>query len=66
MNTENPPVYDLTLKHDKGGWGSNNPIKSQEEGQRLLDSGYHSYEVSKPRDIPAGILKQMLSDGKIS
>lgn len=89
-----PPVYNPSPKHDKGGWGSSNPIKTQEEGQRLLDSGYrdgkqvynvtdngtivkfqpdntpnngyHSYEVSKPRDIPSNILKQMLSDGKIS
>ena len=27
---------------------------------------YHSYEVSKPRDIPSGILKQMLNAGKIT
>lgn len=93
-SSERPPVYNPSPKHDKGGWGSNNPIKTQEEGQRLLDSGYHagkqvynvtdngtvvkfqpdntpnngyhSYEVSKPRDIPSSILKQMLSDGKIS
>lgn len=93
-SNERPPVYNPSPKHDKGGWGSNNPIKTQEEGQRLLDSGYHagkqvynvtdngtvvkfqpdntpnngyhSYEVSKPRDIPSSILKQMLSDGKIS
>jgi len=92
--TTNPPVYDPSPKHDKGGWGSNNPIKSQEEGQQLLDTGYsdgkqvynvtdsgtivkfqpdntpnngyHSYEVSKPRDIPNNILKSMLADGKIS
>lgn len=92
--TGNPPVYDPSPKHDNGGWGSNNPIKTQEEGQHLLDTGYpdgkqiynvtdsgvivkfqpdntpkngyHSYEVSKPRDIPTGILKQMLNDGKIS
>lgn len=87
-------TVDHLPKHDQGGWGSKNPIKTQEEGQRLLDSGYHdgkqvynitddgivvkfqpdntpnngyhSYEVSKPRDIPAGILKQMLADGRIS
>lgn len=29
-------------------------------------NGYHSYEVSKPRDIPSNVLKQMLEDGKIS
>ncbi len=92
--SDKPPVYIPSPKHDKGGWGSNNPIETQEEGQRLLESGYrdgrqiynstdngtvvkfqpdnspnngyHSYEVSKPRDIPSGILKQMLNDGKIS
>lgn len=91
---DNPPIYKPSPKHDDGGWGSNNPIKTQEEGQRLLDTGYpdgkqvynltdsgiivkfqpdntptneyHSYEVSKPRDIPTSILKQMLEDGKIS
>ena len=29
-------------------------------------NGYQSYEVSKPRDIPSNVLKQMLEDGKIS
>ena len=89
-----PPFYDPSPKHDNGGWGSNNPIKTVEEGQHLLDTGYsdgkqiynvtdegvivkfqpdntpnngyHSYEVSKPRDIPTDILKQMLNDEKIS
>lgn len=92
--SEKNPVYVPSPKHAQGGWGSNNPIKTQEEGQRLLDTGYrsgrqiynvtdngvivkyqpdntpnngyHSYEVSKPRDIPASILKKMLEDGKIS
>lgn len=92
--SEKHPVYVPSPKHDQGGWGSNNPIKTLEEGQRLLDTGYrsgrqiynvtddgvivkyqpdstpnngyHSYEVSKPRDIPASILKKMLEDGKIS
>lgn len=91
---EKTPYYDPSPKHDIGGWGSNNPIKSKEEGQHLLDTGYpngkqiynvtddgiivkfqpdntpnngyHSYEVSKPRDIPNEILKSMLADGKIS
>ncbi len=91
----NSPVYDPSPKHEPGhNWGSENPIKSKEEGQKLLDTGYkdgkqvynitdegkivkfqpdntpgngyHAYEVSKPRDIPASILKQMLSDGKIT
>lgn len=30
------------------------------------NNGYHAYGVSKPRDIPSTVLKQMLSDGKIS
>ena len=92
--SEKAPIYEPSPKHEKGGWGSNNPIKSKKEGQRLLDSGYHdgkqiynitdngtivkfqpdntpdngyhSYEVSKPRDIPSNFLKQLLKDGKIS
>ena len=35
-----PKVYEPSPKHDKGGWGSPNPIKSPEEGQKLLDTGY--------------------------
>ena len=94
-SNSNPPVYDPSPKHEPGhNWGSENPIKSKEEGQKLLDTGYkdgkqvynitdggvvvkfqpdntpgngyHAYEVSKPRDIPSSILKQMLSDGRIS
>ena len=30
------------------------------------ENGYHSYEVSSPRDIPPSVLKRMYSDGKIS
>lgn len=89
------PVYDPSPKHEEGsGWGSANPITTQEEGQKLLETGYrdgkqvynvtkdgkvvkfqpdntpkngyHSYEVSKPRDIPSRVLKRMLNDGKIS
>ena len=30
------------------------------------ENGYHSYEVSKPRDIPTSVLKQMLEKGLIS
>ncbi len=90
-----PSLYAPSPKHDENhGWGSVNPIKSQKEGQRLLDEAfwderqaynvtdegkivkfqpsgtsnneYHSYEVSKPRDIPSGILKQFHSAGKIT
>ena len=88
------PIYDPSPKHEQSGWGSNNPIKTRDEGQQLLDSGYaevkqifnitlsgkivkfqpdnspkngyHAYEVSKPRDIPSSILKQMLRDGRIT
>ena len=95
MGNVNKPVYEPSPKHEEGsGWGSKNPIVTQGEGQKLLDTGYrdgkqiynvtddgkivkfqpdntpkngyHSYEVSKPRDIPSRVLKKMLSDGKIS
>jgi len=29
-------------------------------------NGFHAYEVTKPRDIPPSILRQMRDDGKIS
>lgn len=90
-----PPTYVPTRKHEPGSnWGSENPIKTQEEGQRLLDTGfregkevynvtedrkvvkfmpdntpqngYHAYEVSKPRDIPANVLRRMLEANLIS
>lgn len=93
--TETQPTYVPSPKHEPcHGWGSGNPIKSSEEGQMLLltgypfgkqiynvtdegkivkfqpdgspENGYHAYEVSKPRDIPASVLKQLLKDGKIS
>ncbi len=36
------PTYAPSPKHDpKHPIGNPNPIKSQEEGQRLLDTGYH-------------------------
>ena len=94
----NPPQYIPSPKHVPGhGFkgASENPIKSEAEGQLLLETGYkdgrqvyniteegkivkfqpegesprngyHAYEVSKPRDIPASVLKEMLKDGKIS
>ena len=90
-----PPIYAPSPKHKTGhNWGSEDPIKSQSEGQMLLDTGYkngkqvynitdegiivkfqpegnpnneyHAYKVSKPRDIPNSILKQLLNDGKIT
>jgi len=37
------PKYSPTSKHDKvSGYGSPDPIKSQVEGQRLLETGYKS------------------------
>ena len=51
--TSKPPLYMPSPKHDEG-WGSNNPIKTQEEGQRLLDSGYRDgkqiYNVTDSRE----------------
>lgn len=35
-----PPKYAPSPKHEKGGWGSLNPVKSKEEGERLLKTGY--------------------------
>lgn len=32
--------YAPSPKHEKGGWGSLNPVKSKEEGERLLKTGY--------------------------
>lgn len=40
---KNPPQYDPSPKHVPGhNWGSENPIKTQNEGQTLLDTGYKS------------------------
>ena len=91
-----PPIYVPSPKHKPGSnWGSEDPIRTQEEGQRLLDTGfrdgkavyniitderkvvkfmpdntpkngYHAYEVTKPRDIPASVLKRFLEANKIS
>ena len=52
----NPPQYIPSPKHDaEHGWGSADPIKSQEEGQKLLDTGYHSgkqiYNITDNGDI---------------
>ncbi len=51
-----PRLYKPSPKHNEiGGWGSINPIKSQEEGQNLLDTGY-----KKGKQI-----YNVTSDGKI-
>jgi len=40
-NQDASPKYSPTTKHDPvSGYGSPNPIKSHEEGQRLLNTGY--------------------------
>ena len=39
---EMPPKYAPSPKHEPGGWGSKNPIKSPQEGQHLLETGYKS------------------------
>ena len=57
-------VYAPSPKHaEKGGWGSPNPISSNEEGQHLLDSGYPDgkqvYNVTKD---DAQILKWTVND----
>lgn len=37
----NSPLYAPSPKHEPGhNWGTENPVKSQSEGQRLLDTGY--------------------------
>ncbi len=35
-----PSQYAPSPKHEPGGWGSENPIKSPQEGQHLLETGY--------------------------
>ncbi len=37
---ERPPKYMPSKKHEPGRWGSENPIKSEKEGQHLLETGY--------------------------
>lgn len=49
-------VYNITSK--------GKIVKFQPDG--TPDNGFHAYEVSKPRDIPAPILKSMYQDGIIS
>ncbi len=95
LSKQTPPKYKPSPKHEPGhNFGSPNPIKTNEEGQLLLETGYsdgkqiynitserklvkfqpdntpengyHSYEVSTPRDIPPSIMKELLNDGKIS
>ena len=50
-----PPKYVPSAKHEPRRWGSPNPIESQEEGQKLLDTGYQQgkqiYNVTKNKDI---------------
>lgn len=51
-----PPKYSPSPKHEPGhNWGSINPIKTLDEGQQLLDSGYKDgnqiYNVTSDGDI---------------
>ncbi|MBO7452195.1 MAG: hypothetical protein J6U54_17845 [Clostridiales bacterium] len=40
-NSKHEPQYKPTQKHQPGhNWGSENPIRTQEEGQKLLENGY--------------------------
>lgn len=49
------PKYVPTKKHDVGGFGSPNPVKTQKEGQKLLDTGYKDgkqiYNITDNGDI---------------
>lgn len=41
INEHPKPTYIPSPKHEPGhNWGSENPVKSQSEGQELLDTGY--------------------------
>ena len=41
MGDKPKPTYAPSPKHEPGhNWGNENPIRTQEEGQRLLDTGY--------------------------
>ncbi len=40
-SANHPPTYKPSPKHQKGGPGSPDPIKTKEEGQKLLTTGYH-------------------------
>ena len=51
-----PPQYNPSPKHEPGhNWRSENPIKSIEEGQNLLDTGYKDgkqiYNITKDGKI---------------
>lgn len=57
------PTYAPSPKHESGhNWGSENPIKTQEEGQELLATGYSNgkqiYNV-----IPDGTIVKFQPDG---
>ena len=51
-----PPVYVPSPKHNPGsGWGSENPISTMSEGQKLIDTGYQQgrqiYNVTSNGEI---------------
>lgn len=43
---ETPPKYAPSPKHEPGGWGSENPIRTPQEGQHLLETGYKKREAN--------------------
>lgn len=56
LNSQKTLTYTPSPKHDaKSGWGSENPITSQAEGQFLLETGYHNGKQ----------IYNITSDGKI-
>lgn len=65
--TEGQQLLDTGYKNGKQVYNitkDGNIVKFQPEG--MPNNGYHAYKVSKPRDIPNTVLKQMLTDGKIT
>ncbi|MBR6959169.1 MAG: hypothetical protein IKH76_01685, partial [Clostridiales bacterium] len=56
VQESSPPTYVPSPKHESGhNRGSENPIKSQSEGQQLLDTGYKDgrqvYNITEKGDI---------------
>ena len=56
LTNPSPPKYHPSEKHDPAyGWGSPNPIKTQSEGQHLLETGYPNgkqiYNITSDRKM---------------
>ncbi|MDY2956704.1 MAG: hypothetical protein SOR59_03715 [Lachnospiraceae bacterium] len=45
---------------------TDNGIVVKFQPDNTSNNGYHSYEVSKPRDTPPQVLRQLLESGKIT